>query len=120
MATTVNNTLIRSLYTEILAQIVWAHEPRKDLTVTHTLLLHPGSQMLNFLETKLYPEVEGTCSGQFGYTIVVISILDIGKGMVLRGMQAKFVVKYRAVVFKPFKREVVDGAAKNMNKVCHE
>lgn len=92
---------------------------KKELT--HTILLHPsyfGPRMLNFLESKLYSDVEGTCSGQFGYIIAVVSILDIGKGMVLSGSgQAEFITRYRAIVFKPFKGEVVDGVVNNVNKV---
>lgn len=74
--------------------------------------------MLQFLESKLYSDVEGTCSGAFGYIIAVVSILDIGKGMVLSGSgQAEFIMRYRAIVFKPFKGEVVDGVVNNVNKV---
>ncbi|KAG6840127.1 hypothetical protein C0991_008685 [Blastosporella zonata] len=91
---------------------------KKELT--HTILLHPsyfGPRMLSFLESKLYGDVEGTCSGQFGYIIAVVSILDIGKGMVLSGSgQAEFITRYRAIVFKPFKGEVVDGVVNNVNK----
>jgi hypothetical protein len=89
--------------------------------LSHTILLHPsyfGAQMLQFLESKLYADVEGTCSGQFGYIIAVVSILDIGKGMVTGGTgQAEFITRYRAIVFKPFKGEVVDGVVNNVNKV---
>ncbi|KAJ7777444.1 RNA polymerase Rpb7 [Mycena metata] len=89
--------------------------------LTHTILLHPsyfGPRMLSFLESKLYSDVEGTCSGQFGYIIAVVSILDIGKGMVLSGSgQAEFITRYRAIVFKPFKGEVVDGVVNNVNKM---
>ena len=75
--------------------------------------------MLQFLETKLYADVEGTCSGQFGYIIAVVSVLDVGKGMVLPGSgQAEFVTRYRAIVFKPFKGEVVDGVVNNVTKAC--
>jgi DNA-directed RNA polymerase II subunit RPB7 len=74
--------------------------------------------MLQFLESKLYSDVEGTCSGQFGYIIAVVSTLDIGKGMVLSGSgQAEFITRYRAIVFKPFKGEVVDGVVNNVIKV---
>ena len=74
--------------------------------------------MAQFLENKLYADVEGTCSGQFGYVIAVVSVLDIGRGMVLPGSgQAEFVTRYRAIVFKPFKGEVVDGVVNNVNKV---
>ena len=95
--------------------------PQKELT--HTILLHPsyfGPRMAQYLESKLYSDVEGTCSGAFGYIIAVVSILDIGKGMVLSGSgQAEFITRYRAIVFKPFKGEVVDGVVNNVNKVRH-
>jgi DNA-directed RNA polymerase II subunit RPB7 len=74
--------------------------------------------MLATLEEKLYADVEGTCSGSFGYIIAVVSILDIGKGVVLAGAGlAEFVTRYRAIVFKPFKGEVVDGVVDNVTKV---
>ncbi|OCB83982.1 hypothetical protein A7U60_g8653 [Sanghuangporus baumii] len=77
--------------------------------------------MAQFLESKLYSDVEGTCSGQFGYIIAVVSVLDIGKGMVLPGSgQAEFVTRYRAIVFKPFKGEVVDGVVANVNKIIEK
>ena len=50
--------------------------------------------MLQFLESKLYADVEGTCSGQFGYIIAVVSVLDIGRGIVLPSSgQAEFVTR---------------------------
>ena len=74
--------------------------------------------MLQFLESKLYSDVEGKCSGQFGYIIAVVSMSDIGSGIVLPGSgQAEFVARYRAIVFKPFKGEVVDGVVNNVTKV---
>jgi len=91
----------------------------KDLT--HRILLHPsffGPQMEKFLENKLYADVEGTCSGAYGYIIAVISIIDIGQGVVMSGTgQAEFVTTYRAIVFKPFKGEVVDGIVGEVNKM---
>jgi DNA-directed RNA polymerase II subunit RPB7 len=74
--------------------------------------------MQQYLESKLYSDVEGTCSGQFGFIIAVVSISDIGKGMVISGNgQAEFVTRYRAIVFKPFKGEVVDGVVHNVTRV---
>ena len=38
--------------------------------LTHTIQLHPqffGPQMRAYLTKRLYEEVEGTCSGRFGY-----------------------------------------------------
>jgi DNA-directed RNA polymerase II subunit RPB7 len=44
--------------------------------------------------------------------------IDATQGMVQSGTgQAEFVTKYRAIVFKPFKGEVVDGVVTNVNKV---
>src|SRR6267378_2538311 len=78
--------------------------PQKELT--HTIMLHPsyfGPRMQQYLESKLYSDVEGTCSGQFGFIIAVVSISDIGKGMVVSGNgQAEFVTRYCAIVLKPF------------------
>ena len=84
-------------------------------------MLHPsyfGPRMQQYLESKLYSDVEGTCSGQFGFIIAVVSISDIGKGMVVPGNgQAEFITRYRAIVFKPFKGEVVDGVVHNVTRV---
>lgn len=103
----------------IIIHLLYSSTPQKELS--HRILLHPsffGPRMLQFLESKLYADVEGTCSGEFGYIIAVVSILDIGKGMVLPSSgQAEFVTKYRAIVFKPFKGEVVDGVVNTVNKV---
>ncbi|KIY48185.1 hypothetical protein FISHEDRAFT_65771 [Fistulina hepatica ATCC 64428] len=89
--------------------------------LTHTILLQPsyfGPRMVNFLESKLYADAEGTCSAQFGYIIAVVSLIDIGKGIVLSGSgQAEFITRHRAVVFKPFKGEVVDGIVDRVTKV---
>lgn len=39
--------------------------------------------------------------------------------MVLVGSgQAEFITRYRAIVYKPFKGEVVDAVVNNVNKVC--
>lgn len=74
--------------------------------------------MVDYLESKLSADVEGTCSGKFGYIISVLNVIDVGKGIVLPGNgQAEFVARYRAIVFKPFKGEVLDGVVGEVNKV---
>ena len=84
-------------------------------------MLHPsyfGPRMKEFLTKKLHADVEGTCSGQFGYIITVIDVVNIGDGIVLPGSgQAEFITKYRAIVFKPFKGEVLDGVVNNVVRV---
>jgi DNA-directed RNA polymerase II subunit RPB7 len=73
------------------------------------------------LVSKLYADVEGTCSGRFGYIITVVLIHSIGKGKILPGSGlAEFKVKYQAIVFKPFKGEVVDAVVTTVNKVRNE
>ncbi|ORX60286.1 hypothetical protein DM01DRAFT_1316766 [Hesseltinella vesiculosa] len=91
----------------------------KDLT--HTITLHPsyfGPNMQSQLKDKLYADVEGSCTGQYGYIITVISILNFSKGKVLPGSGlAEFRVKYQAIVFKPYKGEVLDAVISTVNKL---
>lgn len=54
------------------------------------------------------------------YIVSVISINSIGEGKVLPSTgQARFKTSYTAVVFKPFKGEVMDGRVTNVNKVSY-
>ncbi|KAL1408156.1 DNA-directed RNA polymerase II subunit [Vanrija albida] len=89
--------------------------------LTHTILLHPsyfGAQLEEYLRQKLYEDVEGTCSGKYGYIISVVTINDIGEGKIMPSTgQAKFKCSYTAIVMKPFKGEVVDGKVINVNKM---
>lgn len=79
------------------------------LDMTHTIILHPsffGPRIREYLKTKLLSDVEGKCDGQYGYIICVVESgdLDIGRGKIMTGRgSAEFVVKYRAIVWKPFK-----------------
>ncbi|KAF8325430.1 RNA polymerase Rpb7 [Cantharellus anzutake] len=89
--------------------------------LTHTIMLHPsyfGPRMVEYLESKLMSDVEGTCSGKFGYIICVLTVTDVGAGIVLPGTgQAEFIARYRAIVFKPFKGEVLEGIVGEVNKM---
>lgn len=93
----------------------------KDLSLN--LTLHPlyfGPQMNQYLRDKLLSDVEGTCTGQFGYIVCVLDCMniDIGRGRIIPLLgKAEFEVKYRAVVWKPFKGEVVDGVVTTVNKM---
>jgi DNA-directed RNA polymerase II subunit RPB7 len=76
--------------------------------------------MTQYLKSKLLADVEGTCTGQFGYIICVMDgmKIDVGKGRVIPGSgAAEFDVKYRAIVWRPFKGEVVDAIVTNVNKM---
>ncbi|RKO86648.1 RNA polymerase Rpb7, partial [Blyttiomyces helicus] len=89
--------------------------------LTHTIQLHPqyfGPNMRDFLQRRLYEEVEGKCSGRFGYIIAVINIQSIGTGVLQSSTGfAEFSIVYSGIVFKPFKNEVVDGVVTTVNKI---
>lgn len=109
----------------------------------HEILLHPqyfGPQLLEKVKTKLYTEVEGTCTGKYvvqsylkgnfnfykiicfiryGFVIAVTTIDSIGAGLILPGQGfVVYPVKYKAIVFRPFKGEVLDAVVRQVNKVC--
>jgi hypothetical protein len=74
--------------------------------------------MRDFLTKRLYDEVEGTCSGRFGYIISVVDVVDIGRGILQSTSGfAEFTIIYKAIVFKPFKNQVVDGVVTTVNRV---
>lgn len=74
--------------------------------------------MLEIIEAKLHADVQGTCTGQYGFIIAVLEIIDVGPGIVLPGTgQAEFKTRYKAIVFKPFKGEVLDGVVTNVLRV---
>lgn len=76
----------------------------------HTILLHPsyfGPHMQRYLKDKLYEDIEGKCTGDF-YIVAIMDINDYSDGQVMPGSGfAQYSVHYRAVVWKPFKGEVV-------------
>jgi DNA-directed RNA polymerase II subunit RPB7 len=75
--------------------------------------------MKEFLLRNLHGDVEGTCSGRVGYIICVLTVTNISPGKVLPGSGlAEFVVQYQAIVFKPYKGEVVDAIVTSVNQVC--
>ncbi|KAJ3326221.1 DNA-directed RNA polymerase II subunit [Boothiomyces sp. JEL0866] len=93
----------------------------KTKQFTHTINLHPqyfGRQIKEFLIQRLYAEVEGTCSGRYGFIISVVDIVDIGKGVLQSNTGfAEYRIEYKAIVFKPFRNEVFDGIVTTVNKV---
>lgn len=77
--------------------------------------------MKQYLRQKLLTDVEGTCTGQFGYIVCVLDCMniDVGMGQITTGNtgSAEFKVKYRAVVWKPFKGEVMDAVVSSVNSM---
>lgn len=85
------------------------------------LQLHPrsfGPHMRDTLIGQLVAEVEGTCSGKHGYVVAVTKVESIGQGMLVEGTPlVTFNIRYRSVVFRPFKGEILDALVTVVNKV---
>ncbi|GAA5866769.1 hypothetical protein JCM8547_003558 [Rhodosporidiobolus lusitaniae] len=93
-------------------------------TLTQDLIMHPSyfnAALAGHLSQELRRQVEGSCSGRLGYIIAVIQE-DAGEAGYHRGRisedgQAVFSIKYQAIVYRPFRGEVVDGVVGNVNKM---
>ncbi|KDE08023.1 DNA-directed RNA polymerase II subunit rpb7 [Microbotryum lychnidis-dioicae p1A1 Lamole] len=87
--------------------------------LVQVVTLHPSyftPALKDYLHTRLRDTVEGSCSGKLGYIISVLSIDDIGRGKVIEG-GAEFRISYKAIVYRPFRGEVVDGVVASVNKM---
>jgi DNA-directed RNA polymerase II subunit RPB7 len=86
--------------------------------------MHPSyfnAALSGHLSSELRRQVEGSCSGRLGYIIAVIQE-DAGesgyhRGRIMEDGQAVFTIRYRAIVYRPFRGEVVDGVVSSVNKV---
>ncbi|EAL64909.1 hypothetical protein ACTFIW_007245 [Dictyostelium discoideum] len=83
------------------------------LTLEKDLHMHPkhcGPNLFTIATQQLYSEVEGTCTGRYGFIITITSVDFLSKGKVLESSgYVVFNVKYKAIIFKPFKGEVLDA-----------
>uniref|UniRef100_A0A5K3FIY3 DNA-directed RNA polymerase II subunit RPB7 n=1 Tax=Mesocestoides corti TaxID=53468 RepID=A0A5K3FIY3_MESCO len=91
------------------------------IRLEHEILLHPkyfGPNLIETVKAKLFSDVEGTCSGKYGFVVAVTNIDHIGAGILLPGRGfVQYHIVYRAIVFRPFKGEVVDALVTQVNKV---
>lgn len=78
----------------------------------HRINLHPSffnSEAESYIKAKLYQDVEGTNTGTH-MIVAVLSIDDISEPKIAPGTGfAEYNVGYRAIVWRPFRGEVVDG-----------
>eukprot|EP00123_Amoebidium_parasiticum_P013590 comp22045_c1_seq1/m.32036 comp22045_c1_seq1/g.32036 ORF comp22045_c1_seq1/g.32036 comp22045_c1_seq1/m.32036 type:complete len:176 (-) comp22045_c1_seq1:24-551(-) len=91
-----------------------------QVEMTHDLVLAPqyfGPRLRKIIKAKLHSEVEGTCSGRYGFVIAVTKINEIGLGKIMetKGL-VTFPIKYSAIVFRPFKNEVLDAVVTQVTK----
>ncbi|KAF2201762.1 DNA-directed RNA polymerase II 19 kDa polypeptide [Delitschia confertaspora ATCC 74209] len=77
-----------------------------------TIQLHPsyfGPQIRQHLHRELLTKVEGQNMGQY-IIVCILDAFDISDGVVMPGSgHAEYIIHYKAIVWKPFKGEIVDG-----------
>ena len=62
--------------------------------------------------------MEGTCSGRYGYIVTVMNLINRSPGAIRDGTGfATFQVNFQALVFRPFKDEVLPASVDVVNKV---
>lgn len=91
--------------------------------LSRDLLLHPmhfGPKLHDIIRLRLIEEVEGTSMGKFGYVITVTEVRDedIGKGVIQDNSGfVCFNIRYRAILFRPFKNQVLDAVVTVVNQL---
>lgn len=92
-------------------------------TLERTITVHPmhlGPLLRNKIKDQLIAEVEGMPVDSAGFIITVLSIDEGGlsKGLVdaLTGF-ARYRLSFRALMFRPFKNEVLDCEVKSVSEV---
>ncbi|CAK0784327.1 hypothetical protein CVIRNUC_007531 [Coccomyxa viridis] len=77
-----------------------------------------GPRLREVLEQKLHSEVEGRCSGKYGFLVCVTGMGDVSKGQIREGLgTALFNVHYSCLVLRPHKGEVMDCVVTSVSKV---
>jgi len=88
--------------------------------LSKSIRLHPkyfGAKLQETLTEALNAEVVGSCTSRYGYIVGVVKIVSLGKGKISESGFATFVIEYVAIVFKPFRNEVMDGVVSDVNKL---
>ncbi|GAA5912345.1 DNA-directed RNA polymerase II subunit RPB7 [Sporobolomyces salmoneus] len=104
--------------------------------LTQDLIMHPSyfnPSLSAYLKLSLRRQVEGSCSGRLGY-IIAVTADNLGaeggeendddddedkgmRGRIAEDGQAVFRLRYQAIVYRPFRGEVVDGVVASVNKM---
>lgn len=79
---------------------------------------HFGNRLHEVLEKKLKHEVEGSCSGRYGFIVLVTRLANVSVGTVTTDgtARATFHIRYDCIAFRPFKGQVVDAVVTQVNK----
>ena len=82
-----------------------------------SITLHPsylGPRIHELLHDKLLNDVEGTISENY-YIVCIMDQLEISEGRIRPGNgYIEYDVSYNAIVWRPFRGEVVDGFVNNV------
>lgn len=90
------------------------------MTFKEQIIMDPsslGKELENLIRGELIDKVQGSVTHKYGYIICVIKILEIGKGKILdTSGDVIFNVKYKAVVMKPMKNEIIEGVVEKVER----
>lgn len=85
------------------------------------ILIHPrffGPDLVKEAKRQLFKEVEGKCNGNYGFVIAITEINSLKAGVIPPGQGTiPFKAKFKAVIFRPFKGEVLDAVVTQVNQV---
>ncbi len=93
------------------------------LQLTHSLVIPPihfGPKLYDTLTTLLRSSVEGSALSTYGYVVQVISVprSSITAGVIeYDSGDVAFDIRYEALLFRPFKNEVVDAVVTDVNNL---
>lgn len=78
-----------------------------------------GDDFVDLVQNRLTLEVEGTCIYEHGYVIAVTSIGNVADAnfQILLDDYISYSIRFTAIVFRPFKNEVLDGLVEQINKL---
>ena len=79
---------------------------------------HFGPQLKAVINSRLMDKVEGKPMGKHGYVISVTNVKeeDISQGIIEDDGSVSFDISYQAIMFRPFKNEVLDAKVGNVNE----
>ncbi|KAF2756707.1 DNA-directed RNA polymerase II 19 kDa polypeptide [Pseudovirgaria hyperparasitica] len=84
-----------------------------------TIFLHPsffGPRINDYIERQLINDLEGTFNGRY-FIVCILSAFEMSEGRVVPGTaQAEYTVHYKAVVWRPFRGEVLDGLVETVTE----
>jgi DNA-directed RNA polymerase II subunit RPB7 len=92
------------------------------MRLMHELPLHPkhfGPRLKTIIKKMLIENVEGNPLGNNGYVITVTQINDndISQGIIEDNGYVCFKIYYEAILFRPFKNEVLDAEVVRVEEV---